>query len=157
MTQNNWSNRALIPSPDWDKETKNKEWGVLAASPTKGQKRRGQPSLWILFTVTTVLPRSVRAQTPPVVPAPHSAAVMIFTHLLRHTTHTSKVLFTATLKQQSLKSPTSNNAKWMSFFASRSVVRRHEISHIKPPYVPYVLSQVTKNSHNNTVFSANFQ
>lgn len=25
LTQNNWSNRALIPSQDWDKETKNKE------------------------------------------------------------------------------------------------------------------------------------
>lgn len=115
LTQNNWSNRALIPSQDWDKETKNKEWGVLAASPTKGQKRRGQPSLWILFIVTAVLPRSVGAQTPPVVPAPHSAAVMIFTHLLRHTAHIRYILFTATVKQQSLKSPTSNNAKWMSF------------------------------------------
>lgn len=25
LTQNNWSNRALIPSQDWDKGTKNKE------------------------------------------------------------------------------------------------------------------------------------
>lgn len=46
------------------------------------------PSLQILFTVTTVLPHFVRAQTPLLVPAPHSVAVMIFKHLFRHTEKT---------------------------------------------------------------------
>lgn len=106
LSQNNWSNRALIPSQDRDKETMNKEWGVLAASSAKGQKRRGQLSLWILFTVTAVLPRSVRAQTPPVVPNPHSAAVGIFTHLPRRTTlhfiqrHTQTNVLDNSSKQQ---------------------------------------------------------